>query len=298
MSQFQAGDYLGIYTHGWFDVYYTQKNEIDKFDVYTHGWFELIKSVSAFPESGIINLSAHQPDCVVITERFHDWDEYSPLPSGWLRKCPTNEDYDSERELYRVLNMEMINIWGVPCVYYPVNHHVYTSADSYNEIFGEDSNPTITTAYGNITSGSYRYDVMAMFKLPKENRSFRTIGIAGLEQFPVYISKEHFSNMTNNYIPQIGDLIRPQYSDKIYEITEVENTYSQFGHVQYTWTLFVKVFDKEHRDVSVLSATDPLRVAEDSSDIFDISDKVDDKKGTFIHNPLMENVDKLNSGWY
>ena len=183
-----------------------------------------------------------------------------------------SESYDGDRELASMLNMEMWNMFGVELIFYKTTYDT-----SYDKVWGEDGNRVVSDAW----------DVKSYFQLPKENKVWSKFGIEGINDFSMFISKEHFKYATDNYIPRVGDLVLSNYNNKLYEITEVKEEAPLFLlSKQYAWELIVRKA-KIETEISVspsLSAS-PISNFYSVSDIFDIRDDVDVGKDGVIYKP-------------
>jgi len=274
-------------------------------DLWTNGWYEfrINNEITAGPGSMI--LSAYGLDCVVGVILFPEYNEVSNLPNGWLRKCPENTEYDPERELYKMLVMEMYNMWGVPVIYY-----ANTFNTTYNKIWGEDNDSFIASAFGNTwTSGIngpfegvlQRYDVMVYYELPDEDRANTVLGYRSLDEFVLYISKEHFEYATSGYQPKVGDIIRPHYTLSYYEITYVKDKVDQFQQDQHVWEVHCITMVDERRNLSASLSGSEISHVKEQDDVFKVNDVVNEKKSGVIYpdNSLMERVKRIDQvgGW-
>jgi len=288
----RKGDSLGVFTGGWFDKI-TGKFR-SALDVFTDGWFEKCPDdivISATPQDFVIEASptvvevnvdvfSTQSEWVIeksfinieIEQRF-GYEDYPALPNKWFTKCNTN--YDKERELAQVLQMEVYNNFGVPCYYYKMRYDVSAS----DKIWGEKNDRVFS---------DYWSDVQVYYTLPRENKQWNKFGIEGLNNFSMFMSKEHFNYVTSGeWIPRQGDLIQAQFNSNIYEIVEVkEESGMYFQDKRYTWELIVKPFKDEFVAMTGDVSASPLSAyANKSTDIFDIRNPIDVEKEKYIYKP-------------
>tara|TARA_Y100000310_G_C20704329_1_gene833667 strand:- start:33779 stop:34708 length:930 start_codon:yes stop_codon:yes gene_type:complete len=292
----RKGDSLGVFTGGWFDKHAGKPR--GGIDVFSHGWFEEIGpdvEISATAqdivfESGInrteINYVIWSQAAEYVFEATSvtieiddstDYTDYPALPNGWFTKC--SPAYDNEREFYKMTQMEAYNTFGVPCLYYKMEY-VFSASD---KIWGEKNDRVFS---------EYWYDVQTSFKLPRENKQWSKFGISDLNNFTMYMSKEHFKCVTsasgeNGWIPQQGDLIQTEYNSNIYEITEVkEEAGMYFLDKRYTWELIVTPFKDEFVSITGNVSASPLSAyADKPDDIFDVRNPVDVEKEDIIYKP-------------
>jgi len=286
------GDSLGVFTGGWFDKI-TGKFR-SALDVFTDGWFEQCPSdisISAIPQDFIFEPSlteirvefevfSLQSEWVIEKsfinieiETSFDYEDYSALPNQWFTKCSTN--YDKERELMQVLQMEVYNTYGVPCYYYKMKYDISAS----DKIWGENNSRTFS---------EYWSDVQVYYKLPRENKQWNKFGIEGLNNFSMYLSKAHFDYITSGeWIPKQGDLIQAEFNSNLYEIVEVkEESGMYFLDKRYTWELIVKPFKDEFVAMTGDVSASPLSAfANKPTDIFDITNPIDVEKEKYIYKP-------------
>jgi len=274
-------------------------------ELWNNGWFahETNTTVTVCP--ACLSLSANALSCIIGIIDMPEYNQVSDLPNGWLRKCPEDTDYDPERELHKMLIMEMYNMWGVPMIYY-----ANTFDTNYNKIWGEDNDSFIASAFGNITaSGTYapfegvlqRYDIMVYYELPQEQQTNTILGIEWLDELVLYISKEHFSYMTSGYTPKVGDILHPQYTPQHYEISYVKDKVDQFEQDQYVWEVHCITMVDERRNLSASLSGSEISHVNEQDDNFEINSTVDSKKDDIVYpdNALMERVKRINQmgGW-
>jgi len=197
-----------------------------------------------------------------------------------------SDKYDNERELMGVLQMEAWNKFGVEISYYPVSYDI-----RYDELFGEDGNRYVVD----------EWTVMSAFQLPKENKVWDKFGIDGINNFSMFISKDHFRFVAENYIPKMGDLIIAVYDNKMYEIVEVKEESNLFLlSKQFTWELIVRQA-KIESDISVIPELKDSRIGKiyKTKEIFDISNNVENEKTEVIYKQenTEQNPDDPFGGW-
>ncbi len=305
------GEYLGIYTQGWFSS--LSAEDITPISVGTQGWFDVLSAVNvivipgtpglelsawdatvsvsviASPSASTLELSAWSPAVATGTGLSNlqlELDIFTPtviaivnpdpdidfdaMPNGWITKC-RGENYNNERELYQVLQMEAYNMLGTPMEFYEASYDV-----NYDKVWGEDNNRQFVR----------KYDVMAFYNLPREEKLWTKLGIEGIDTFSMHINKEHFSWVTSAesgsaYIPKVADVIKAKYNEYYYEITEVkEESMMNLLSKQYSWNLIVAPFKDEHIITSAgLLYKDPISDYTDKpNDIYDNTSAVNDEK--------------------
>lgn len=180
---------------------------------------------------------------IVINNLIPDYDDYNFMPNSFFKR--SSEEYDNERELYGVLQMEGFNNFGTKLRYFVVSFDI-----EYNKIWGEDNNRTVLSAF----------DIMSYFDLPQETEMFTQFGIEGIDTFHIYINKMHFDKVTNGtgiynnfsgYKPKIGDIIQAKYNGYYYEIVDVNHTEQMFLQFKHCWDLIVKPMKIEHLSSNV-----------------------------------------------
>jgi len=202
-----------------------------------------------------------------------DYLNYSQTPNGWFTKCTST--YDNERELFQVMQTEAYNTFGVPTYYYKMNYNLSGS----DKIWGENNNRIID---------EYWSDVQVYFQLPRENKQWNRFGIEGLENFTMFMSKEHFDFITSGeWIPRQGDLIQTEYNSNMYEIVEVKEEQGMYLlDKRYTWQLVVSPFKDERVAISGNVSGSPLSAYTDKpTDIFDITNDIDVAKEEILYTP-------------
>jgi len=197
--------------------------------------------------------------------------DYSAMPNGWFDKC--DNSYDGERELFKVTQMEMYNKFGVPVIFYKTTYN-----KQYDKIWGEDGDRYIT---------EYWEDVMSYFTLPREDKMWSSFGIEGMENFSMYVSKEHFDYITSGTIPRIGDIIQTEYNNNLYEIVEVKSEAGMYlQSKEFTWELIVKGY-KVEENLSLIGSLSgaPISKYITKPDIFDIKNDIDIAKEDKLYTP-------------
>ena len=183
-------------------------------------------------------------------------------------------EYDKEKQLISVIINEVYNKYGVCMEYYVVSYDT-----KYDNIFGEDNDRRFIT----------HFEVNGYFNLPKEDKIWTKFGIEGTDEIIVWISKRHFvgASMTKNGEtydrPQIGDVIKTDYSNYFYEITEVaEDTGQYFQSQSHVWELHIRPMKNEFIDTTSVQNTSLSDVL-DVDDIFDITNTVDADKEDVLY---------------
>jgi hypothetical protein len=216
--------------------------------------------------------------------------EYSDIPNEYITKCVNSSyagsvgNYNNERELFDLMVTEAYNKHGVCMDYY------ITSFDkSYNKIWGEDNNRRFIR----------RFQIMAFFNLPREEKLWTKFGIEGMDSFSMYVSKRHFwetsqyDDIQTNpkafdpYIPRAGDYIFSKYNKFIYEIVEVKDEIMMnLLSKQHVWEFMVKPFKDEK--IAVTPATSAAPIADftnKKTDKFDITQTINNKKDVVNYKP-------------
>jgi len=180
--------------------------------------------------------------------------------------------YDNERKLYDLLITEAYNNLGVCCSYFPVSVDT-----SYDKIFGEDMSQTIQNVY----------EIMAYFDLPRETKTFSTQGQLWTDKFHIYISKRHFAAATSGLLPKIGDLVRSQYNDVLYEVLSVKAEEEQFLQAKHSWDLTVRVYVDKHQNIEPTTSASmgSLPSYVDGSDLFNIGEWINNNKQSAEYSP-------------
>lgn len=298
-SGIKLGDLIGRMFNGYVG------NIANAIDLFTNGWFEYFSDVEVSAGYVELELSAHEPTYLEHIIASPEYDTISALPNGWLMKCPTASAYDCEREVHKMAIMEMINMFGVPTIYYSVSFNT-----NHNKIWGEDNDSFITSAFGNTSAnGEYgpfenitqRFDVMVYYELPDETMISQVWGASWADEIIMYCSKEHFNYVTSGYLPSVGDIIRPQYTVQHYEITYVKDKIDQFLQDQHIWEIHCIVMKDERKTLNPsLSATEIAQVI-NQADIFDVANTIDTKKTNIVisDNPQVERIKNINlmGGW-
>jgi len=117
-------------------------------------------------------------------------------------------------------------------------------------------------------------------------------GIEGTDEIVVWVSKRHFNGASMSpelepyERPQIGDVIKSDYSNYFYEITEVaEDTGQYFQSNQFIWELHVRPMkDEGITTAPALSASD-ISIITSLDDIFNIDNTVDVEKEDVVYKP-------------
>jgi hypothetical protein len=186
--------------------------------------------------------------------------------------------YDNDKNLMAVMVNEVFNKFGVCMEYY-----ITTYDTNYDRVWGEDNNRFYIR----------NFEFMGKYELPREDKIWSKFGIEGSDEVTIWISKRHFTAASidpNNGIsyvrPQIGDIIKADFSNYFYEITEVaEDTGQYFQSNQFIWELSVRTMKDENISTSPeLSASDIASVT-NLNDIFNIDNSVDVEKEPILYKP-------------
>ena len=183
-----------------------------------------------------------------------------------------SDKYKNDKDLVSVIINEYYNKYGVCMEYY------ITSYDTkYDRVFGEDNNRTY----------SKMFPVNGYFNLPREDKTWTMFGIEGTDEIVMWVSKRHFDATSSQYIPQIGDVIKSEYSSYFYEITEIaEDTGQYFQSNQHVWEFHIRPMKDEYISTSPdLSASDISKVT-NLDDIFNIDNDIDVEKEKTVYKPI------------
>ena len=169
------------------------------------------------------------------------------MPTQWLRKCD-GMNYDSEREMYRDLTTEVYNKHGICMTYY-----VTTYDTQYDRIWGEDNNRRF----------SRKFEFMAFYPLQSEEKMWTKFAVQGVDEFSIYISKDHYreactygqpkvrgnigKNTYDIIVPKEGDVVQSMFNNYLYEIANVKEE-AMMIHLnkRYVWELVVRPYMDEH----------------------------------------------------
>jgi len=196
---------------------------------------------------------------------------YNPLPDYSKNLC--SSAYNNDRELASMVNMEAWNMYGVKIIYYKTTYD-----KNYDRVWGEDGDRHVVQ----------EWNVMAYFQLPRENKVWSKFGIEGINDFSMFISKEHYRFKTDDYIPRIGDLVLALSDNKMYEVTEVKEEAPMFMlSKQYSWELICrKMKIEEEITISPTLSASPISKYYNVKDIFDIRTNIDIEKEPIIYKPI------------
>ena len=269
-----AGNYIQVDTFGWFDDILCVEDHACYVSVDSFGWWNI--------EDLAISPSANPYDGTYLN--------YANIPNQYITKCATSRyagsvgNYNNERELFDLVVTEAYNKHGVCMDFY------VTSYDKeYDKIWGEDNDRRFER----------RFEIMTFYNLPREERLWSKFGIEGINQFSIYASKRHFwtasqyndvqsiSNAFPPYIPKVGDYLYSKYNKYIYEIVEVKDEIMMnLLSKQHVWEFLVKPFKDEKIETTSLTSAAPIAdFTNKDSDIFDVTDTIDEKKDDVNYNP-------------
>ena len=198
----------------------------------------------------------------------------------------SDDTYNADRSLIGVVINEYYNKFGVCMEYYQTTYDT-----NYDRVFGED----------NDRHYARKFDVNGYFNLPREDKIWSKFGIEGTDEVIVWVSKRHFQGASTDPQtlkpydrPQIGDVIKSDYSNYFYEITEVaEDTGQYFQSNQFIWELHMRPMKDEFISTSpTLSASD-ISLVTSLDDIFNIDNTIDNEKEDILYKPTP--VEKPNT---
>ena len=213
---------------------------------------------------------------------------YDNVPNGWFTKTKRadgSDPYANERELFDLWVTEAYNKHGITLTYYAISFDT-----SHDKLFAEDNDRRVAR----------KFDCMAFYSLPREEKLWSKFGIEGMDSFSMFISKRHFNTVSkydpskeeqtqnDSYNPKIGDLVRSQYNNYLYEITDVKEETGMFLlSKQHIWELVVKPFRDEHLNLSASTSADMGAIIPfiDKDDPFNVKEFVEENKEEVIYNP-------------
>jgi hypothetical protein len=195
-------------------------------------------------------------------ENYNSMGNSTNIGTTWISK--SSPLYNQERRLFSNILTEAYNMRGITLDYYITSYDT-----SYDSIFGEDNNRRFIRTF------KFR----GFYTLPKEEKLWSKFGIEGLDQFSIYVSKLHFRDNSQNYIPRIGDILIANYNKYIYEIVDVKEESAQYLlSKQHSWEFIVKQFkDERVQTTAATSGTYIQDYTNKSNDIFDIKVPVETK---------------------
>lgn len=233
---------------------------------------------------------------------------YNHMPNKY-QQFEQNAAYNKDRLVFEVAMSDMNNIYGTPMMYYVVSHD-----ETYDPLFGEDDDRKIER----------RFPIKAVFELPKELDQLAKFGIEGLDNFVMYVSKQHFQHASQyatsghqlypvtsaagtsatygTYIPRSGDILRSEYNNKYYEILDIGEQDEMFLQREHSYTLTVRTVVYEHIGLSATTsaAMTELISAVNRPDRLDHSDYISSADDDVLYVPesgeSSTTIDPL-SGW-
>jgi hypothetical protein len=195
--------------------------------------------------------------------------------------------YDNEKKLYNKLLSEAYNKHGIKCWYY------FTDYSQTNDtIYAEDMDRHIIR----------KVPIMAYFELPPEDRISNFFGLEEMDNYNVFISKEHLAAVsTFNHsdthgdtsgtyditTPKSGDVLYSTHNERLYEVLFVKDTEEMFLQDKHTWNLSVQVFKDSHISLSATTSASMPEVSAvtNQPDILEINDDIDTKKTNVLYEP-------------
>jgi hypothetical protein len=226
-----------------------------------------------------------------------NYDAADVMPNSWIRKRG-GQDYSGEKKLFRGLITEAYNKLGTDVSYFIISYDT-----QYDRIWGEDDDRRFVR----------RFDVMCWFPLASEEKMWTKFAIEGIDNFSMYISKEHFSaastyghnlvagnigpNTYSAYYPKAGDILMSNYNEYIYEVLTVkENAFQALIDKHYCWELILKPF--RNRGMMLESSTSASMAADvdiakyvNANSIFDISSVIASAASAVEYDPATNETD-------
>ena len=254
--------------------------------------------------------STYAPNGLTVVDETLAYENITPMPNSYFH-FQANPDYDSDKELYRNLLAEGLNIYGTPMTYY-----VVTFDTSYDLLFGEDNNRRIAR----------KFPIMARFDLPKEVDAYAKFGLENLDNFEMFVSKKHFStaskyntdgtslyppetatSATSAYSsvrPKFGDIIKGDYNDIYYEVVDVGEEEEMFLQTKHSWRFLVRIFRDDKLSLSATTSANMTEISavSDIDDIFEVNDYLTSASESIIYTcasgeaPSQQN--DINTGWF
>jgi hypothetical protein len=189
-----------------------------------------------------------------------------------------SDQYQNDKDLMSVMINEYYNKYGVCMEYY-----ITTYDTNYDRIWGEDNNRCYIR----------NFQFMCYYNLPREDKIWTKFGIEGTDEVTIWMSKRHFQaasidpNTGISYErPQVGDIIKSEYSTYFYEITEVSEDIGQyFQSNQFIWELTVRTMKDEYICTAPSLSGSDIAMVTNLNDIFNIDDNIDIEKEDIIYVP-------------
>jgi hypothetical protein len=178
------------------------------------------ESISINTSSTLININTLEQWCGVTGAAC------DPMPNQYFNY--NGSCYNNEKKLYDQTTSEALDMNGVKCDYYVVDH-----SEDNEKLWGEDNDKHIIQ----------QYKLKVYFETPPEVRQYTQFGIEDVDSFQMYCTKMMFNKYASGYVPKFGDFIRPHYNGVLYEITDVIDTDEQFLNTQHNWKFTVKVWE-------------------------------------------------------
>jgi hypothetical protein len=202
-----------------------------------------------------------------------NWNTLSNMPNEWIRKCG-GKDYSNEKQLYRKAVTEAYNRFGICMTYYIVSYDT-----AYDKIWGEDNDRRFVR----------KFDIMAYYPLNTEEKMWTKFAIQGIDNFSIFVSKDHFREACtygntvvpgnigpdtySTYVPKVGDVIQSKYNDYLYEVVTVKEESMMF-HLDkhYVWELIVNPYKDMHLRLDAVTSASMNNLSADMNiaDIFNI----------------------------
>lgn len=251
-----------------------------------------------------------------------DPDQFSFVDSDYFEKLDSR--YDNERELYRALQTEFINIKGTPCLWYIVSYN-----KDHDKVYGEDNDRRIERAF----------KFMGLPEsLPEERQTF-TFQIEGLDSFILWIDKDHFADSSSrnlpsfqdatglmrtdfslnhltedngtgsvvfsedfmnnefttefdigspfsSYIPKVGDIVKMIFNDYLYEVKAVKEEDEMFHQHKHSWSIRLGKWKNERLNVDQNDINEPdISRLINQGVASDITDDINNHKEGIIIDP-------------
>jgi len=195
--------------------------------------------------------------------------------------------YSSEKNLFDLLATECINFHGICCEYY-----LTTWDENHNRIWGEDMDRFYVRSF----------DFMSMMEIPQEIGIHSVQGLNLQDMFHLYVTFKHFQAASGfgegnvSFQPKTGDVIKTKFNERFWEIVDVgQETPDMHLQTKHAWDITVIPWINEQisltADTTIID--EPLIEQLSTSDIFDISEEINNKKDVIEQSNNTE-----LSGWW
>ncbi len=214
-----------------------------------------------------------------------DWKDSVSIDNPFWDK--DSECKEKESLLYDNLITDMFNKAGVPGEFYEVDYSL-----NNEKVFGEDNDRLITRKY------NFQYFTE---QLPQDDKLWSKWGIEGMDNFHIYVSKQHFKqasqlNMNGNIVsrpttPKPGDILLSTHNNVFYEIIEVKDKVEMFLQRSHSWDITIQPNVNKKYNVSLNLMGDPINDHVNQEDQLKQNDLIDNKKTETLYDDINNNND-------